>query len=87
MKRAFCKVATSIFLIVVVAFAVRLEFAWSQAAKIPREVLGLVPFQTETGHIAYSVATGKGYASPFQRDSGPTPHFHDCLFTVFRIMC
>jgi 4-amino-4-deoxy-L-arabinose transferase-like glycosyltransferase len=72
MKRAFRKAATSIFLIVVVAFAARLEFAWSQTAKIPREVLSLVPFQTETGHIAYSVATGKGYASPFQRDSGPT---------------
>ena len=58
--------------IAVVAFGVRAAFAWNQAAKIPEEVVGTIPFQTETGHIAYSVATGKGFSSPFQRDSGPT---------------
>ena len=66
------KVATSLVVIVVVAFGVRAAFAWNQAAKIPKDVAGTIPFQTETGHIAYSVATGKGFSSPFQRDSGPT---------------
>jgi hypothetical protein len=72
MRKILGKAATSLLLIVVVAVGARVGFAWNQTRKIPREVLGTVPFQTETGHIAYSVATGKGFASPFQRDSGPT---------------
>jgi len=72
MKRAFEKAATSLVLIVLVALGVRSGFAWSQARKIPDEVIGVVPFQTETGHIAYSVASGKGYSSPYERDTGPT---------------
>jgi hypothetical protein len=63
---------TSLVLIIVVAFGLRLACAWNQTANISHEVIGHVPFQTETGHIAYSLATGKGFASPFQRDSGPT---------------
>ncbi len=66
------KAATSLVVILVVAFVVRAGFAWHQTAKMPRQVVGTVPFQTETGHIAYSLATGKGFSSPFQRDSGPT---------------
>jgi hypothetical protein len=66
------KAATSVLFIVIVAFAARAGFAWSQIAKMPREAVVMAQFQTETGHIAYSLATGKGFASPFQRDSGPT---------------
>jgi hypothetical protein len=66
------RLATSLVLIAAVAFGARVVFAWHQIAQIPRDVVGTVPFQTETGHIAYSLATGKGFASPFQRDSGPT---------------
>ena len=66
------KAATSIVLMVAVAFVARAAFAWSQTAKVPRNAAWAVPFQTETGHIAYSLATGRGFASPFQRDSGPT---------------
>ena len=72
MRQIFRKAATSLLLIVAVALGARLAFAWNQTSKIPAEVLGVVPFQTETGHIAYSLATGKGFASPFQRDTGPT---------------
>jgi 4-amino-4-deoxy-L-arabinose transferase-like glycosyltransferase len=66
------RVLSSLVLIVVVAFGLRLAYAWNQTANVPREVIGRVPFETETGHIAYSLATGKGFSSPFQRDSGPT---------------
>lgn len=72
MRRIIGRLATSLLLIVVVAFGVRLAFAWNQTEKIPRQFVGIVPFQSETGHIAYSLAIGKGFASPFQRDSGPT---------------
>jgi 4-amino-4-deoxy-L-arabinose transferase-like glycosyltransferase len=63
---------TSLLVIVIVAFGLRLGYAWNETAKMPRDVVATVPFQTETGHIAYSLAEGKGFASPFQRDSGPT---------------
>lgn len=66
------KAATSVLVMVIVAVAARAGFAWSQIAKGPRQAVVPAQFQTETGHIAYSLATGKGFASPFQRDSGPT---------------
>jgi hypothetical protein len=66
------KAATSLLLVVVVALVTRVTFAWNQQHQISEQVLSLVPFQTETGHIAYSIATGKGFSSPFQRDTGPT---------------
>ncbi|MGB2643225.1 MAG: glycosyltransferase family 39 protein [Candidatus Acidiferrum sp.] len=50
--------------------------------------MSIVPFQTEAGHIAYSVASGKGFSSPFQRDSGPTawlaPVYPYLLAGIFR---
>jgi hypothetical protein len=72
MRRILRKTATSLVLIVLVALGARLAFAWNESRKFPAEVLRTVPFQTETGHIAYSLATGKGYSSPFERDTGST---------------
>jgi 4-amino-4-deoxy-L-arabinose transferase-like glycosyltransferase len=72
MKSVLLRAATSLSLIVVVALGTRLAFAWDQQREIPLQVLSQVPFQTETGHIAFSIASGKGFSSPFQRDTGPT---------------
>jgi Dolichyl-phosphate-mannose-protein mannosyltransferase len=66
------RAATSLTLIVVVAMAARLGFAWSQERKIDRSALGIVPFQNETGNIASSLAAGKGFGSVFRGDTGPT---------------
>jgi 4-amino-4-deoxy-L-arabinose transferase-like glycosyltransferase len=83
------KASTSVLMIVIVAFAVRAGYAWSQIAKMPREAVVIAPFQTETGHIAYSLATGKGFASPFQRDTGPTawlaPVYPLVLAGIFKV--
>jgi dolichyl-phosphate-mannose-protein mannosyltransferase len=72
MKKAFQKVATSLLLIVVVAMGVRAGFAWDQARKIAPGVLGIVPFQQETGNIAYALAQGKGFSNVFRTETGPT---------------
>lgn len=72
MKRALWKAFTSIVLILVVAFGARLAFAWDQTRKIPEAALGVAPFFQETGNIAYSLASGKGFSNPFRRDTGPT---------------
>src|SRR5271170_7985878 len=89
MKKSIERAATSLALIVIVAFGMRVGYAWDQSRKLPREVIGIVSFQTETGHIAYSMATGKGFSSPFQRDSGPTawlaPVYPLLLAGIFKV--
>jgi hypothetical protein len=71
-KSKLRKAATSLLLILVVAFAARLAFAWDQARQIPEAALALAPFENETGSIAHSLAMGKGFSNPFFRDTGPT---------------
>jgi 4-amino-4-deoxy-L-arabinose transferase-like glycosyltransferase len=88
-ENALRKAATSLLLIVVVALAARVAFEWFEERQISAQVLSIVPFQTETGHIAYSIASGKGYSSPFQRDSGPTawlaPVYPYILAGIFKL--
>jgi hypothetical protein len=71
-RQVIRKVATSLTFIVLVAMAARMTFAWDQARKIPPEVLSVVPFQQETGNIAYSLSQGKGFSGLFRMDTGPT---------------
>jgi Dolichyl-phosphate-mannose-protein mannosyltransferase len=72
MNKPIRTVATSLAFIVLVAMAARMTFAWDQARKIPPGVLAIVPFQQETGNIAYSLAQGKCFGSVFRMDTGPT---------------
>jgi 4-amino-4-deoxy-L-arabinose transferase-like glycosyltransferase len=89
MKNAVRKAATSLLLIVLVALVARLTFAWHEVRQFSPQVLSIVPFQTETGHIAYSIASGKGFSSPFQRDTGPTawlaPVYPYLLAGIFKL--
>src|SRR5271167_1713135 len=72
MKDALRKMATSLALIVILAMGVRVAFAWNEARKIAPGVLGIVPFQQETGNIAYALAQGKGFSNVFRTETGPT---------------
>ncbi len=89
MENVLRRAATSLLLILVVAMVVRVAFAWYEERQISGRVLSVVPFQTETGHIAYSIASGKGFSSPFQRDSGPTawlaPVYPYLLAGIFKL--
>jgi 4-amino-4-deoxy-L-arabinose transferase-like glycosyltransferase len=88
-RRRLGRQATSLTLMLVVALGVRLGFAWSRARQTPNSVLSVVPFQTETGHIAYSLAAGKGFSSPFQKDTGATawlaPVYPLLLAAIFKV--
>jgi hypothetical protein len=88
-KAALRKAATSLLLIVLVALTARLGFAANQVHKMPPEVVGTVSFENETGNIAYALATGKGFSSPFRRETGPTawltPVYPLLVAGVFRI--
>src|SRR4029077_14560341 len=89
MKKALTQAATSLFLIVLVALAARLGFAWYQVRQMPREAIGSVPFAQETGSIAFALATGKGFSSPFRGETGPTawltPVYPLLVSGIFRV--
>ena len=73
MKRSFFRqAATSLLLIMAVTAAVRIAFAWHEGRKIPPDELGIAVFQTEAGGIGRALATGKGFSSPYARETGPT---------------
>lgn len=63
---------TSVTLITIVALAMRLFFAADYISHRPRQALSVIPFLFESGNIADSIATGKGFSSPFHVDTGPT---------------
>ena len=80
---------TSVWLIVLIAAGVRLAYAWEQQSNTPHWALASVPFLYEPGNIAHSLAVGKGFASPFHEDTGPTawdpPVYPLLIAGVFRV--
>ena len=71
-RKSLRAVLTSLPLILLFALGLRLGFAWNYQRLAPRQALRVIPFLFESGNIAYSVATGHGFASPFHVDTGPT---------------
>ncbi len=72
MRTRLKKTATSLLFILLVSLAIRVAYAWHEIEIIPRMALQAVPFLYEPGDIAYSVAVGHGFGSPFRVDTGPT---------------
>lgn len=85
----FKTLLTSLSLIVLVALGTRVGYAWEQQSTTPHWALASVPFLYEPGNIAHSLAVGKGFASPFHEDTGPTawdpPVYPLIVAGVFRI--
>ncbi len=72
MPARFKTAATSLPLILIVALGIRLVFIWDYQASTPHRTLSALPFLFESGNIAYSLASGHGFGSPFRIDTGPT---------------
>ncbi|MDQ1469958.1 MAG: hypothetical protein QOJ99_1438 [Bryobacterales bacterium] len=76
-------------LLVVVALLLRSGFLWMYVAQHPARALATIPFLFEPGNIAYSIATGNGFSSPFRVDTGPTawmtPVYPILLAGIFRV--
>ena len=70
--KAFRSAATSLWLILLVALAIRLAYMWEFQHIHPRQGVSVIPFLFESGNIAHSLATGRGFSSPFRVDTGPT---------------
>jgi 4-amino-4-deoxy-L-arabinose transferase-like glycosyltransferase len=89
MRRTVRAAATWLPLILLMALGLRIAFLWNFAAHNPRQALGTVPFLFESGNIAYSLATGHGFSSPFRVDTGPTawmtPVYPLVLAGIFRL--
>jgi hypothetical protein len=88
-KRAFLAAATSLSLIFFVALGARLGFGWIQERKIPKDMLAPASFAQETGNIASALSQGKGFSSPFGKETGPTawltPVYPLLVAGVFRV--
>ncbi|HLW98418.1 MAG TPA: glycosyltransferase family 39 protein [Candidatus Acidoferrales bacterium] len=82
------QIFTSLSVIIVVAFILRMAIFWSGQIQL-RLPITAMPFGYETGRIAQSIALGKGFSSPLCVDSGPTvwltPVFPYLLAGVFKI--
>ena len=89
MKKILLTAARSVWLIFVVALAARLAFVWHEERKFPHDLLAPAMFSQETGSIAKSLATGKGFSSPFGKDTGPsawlTPVYPLLVAGIFRV--
>jgi hypothetical protein len=86
--KAFVRVATSLWIILFLAMGLRLAYGWFQVSHAHRDSLPAF-FEQETGNIASSLATGKGYTSPWGRETGPTamltPGYPVLIAGIFRI--
>jgi hypothetical protein len=89
MKSRLWKAVTSLSLILLIALGARVAFAWNQERKMRADLVGLVPFLNETGNIAYSLAAGHGFSSPYWQETGPTawltPVYPVLVAGVFRV--
>jgi hypothetical protein len=82
---------TSVWLIAAAALGTRLAFTYNQQRKIPHQILSTVPFEQETGNIAFALSQGKGFSNLFRQNTGPTawippvyPFLLSLIFRVFR---
>jgi len=83
------RLATSLFLIWLVALGLRVGFLVHQVRLIPAEVLATVPFENEVGSVAQSLAQGHGFCCLFRQPTGPTawltPVYPLLLASIFKM--
>jgi hypothetical protein len=75
--------------LVLAALVLRVAFLWMYIGHHPARALSTIPFLFEPGNIAYSLATGHGFSSPFRVETGPTawmtPVYPLLLAGIFRL--
>jgi 4-amino-4-deoxy-L-arabinose transferase-like glycosyltransferase len=81
--------ATSLTVILLVAFCLRAGYAWDYQSHRSHQGLGVLPFLFEPGYIAASLAQGKGFSSPLGAETGPTawltPVYPWLLSLIFKL--
>lgn len=88
LTRRLARIGICLWLILLVAAGLRLGYGWSEIRQVRPEMLP-VHFQQETGNIAYSLAAGKGFSSPYGQETGPTawltPVYPVLVAGIFRV--
>lgn len=83
------RIVTSVAVIVILAFAIRITVFWTAELHAKVSIITNQPFGYETGRIAKSIAEGHGFSSPLSIESGPsawlTPVFPYLLAGVFKV--
>ncbi len=78
-----------LWLIVAVAFCLRLALILLYEANTSKQALSVIPFLFEPGNIAYSLAHGHGFSSPLRVETGPTawmtPVYPLILAAIFKL--
>jgi Dolichyl-phosphate-mannose-protein mannosyltransferase len=89
MRRFLRAALTSVWSILAVAILLRTLFVWYYVHGRTEHALGVIPFLSEPGNIAHSLALGQGFSSPFLVNTGPTawvaPVYPGILAAVFRV--
>jgi hypothetical protein len=89
MREKLIRLATSVWSIALVAFALRLAYVIYMSHLIPARVLADVPFQNEVGNVASSLAQGQGFCCLFRQPTGPTawlsPVYPLLIAVIFKI--
>jgi hypothetical protein len=89
MREKLIRLATSVWSIALVAFALRLAYVIYMSHLIPARVLADVPFQNEAGNVASSLAQGQGFCCLFRQPTGPTawlsPVYPLLIAVIFKI--
>lgn len=80
---------SSVWFIAAATLGTRLAFTYGQQRKIPHQILSTVPFEQETGNIAFALSQGKGFSNLFRQDTGLTawipPVYPFLLSLIFRV--
>jgi len=83
------RIVTSIAVIMLLAFAIRIAVYWSAELDARLANNTYQPFGYETGRIAKSIAEGHGFSSPLSIETGPsawlTPVFPYLLAGIFKL--
>ncbi len=83
------RLASSVWLIALVALILRTAYFVHMAHLIPAPVLAAVPFQNEVGNVAAALARGDGFCCLFRQPTGPTawlaPVYPLLLAGIFKI--
>lgn len=89
MQRVLRAAFTSVWSVLVFALLLRTLFAWYYIHGRAEHALGAIPFLSEPGNIAHSLALGQGFSSPFLVNTGPTawvaPVYPAMLAGLFRV--
>ncbi len=89
MRRVLRTAFTSVWSILAFALLLRMLFAWYYIHGRTEHALAVIPFLSEPGNIAHSLALGQGFSSPFLVNTGPTawvaPVYPAILAGVFRV--